>query len=304
MRPSCAALLLGLLGAALGAAEDGGQAAAWSKAPLGARAAALGQAVSAMEDDPDAALLNPALVATQRSANIGSQAAFLPDGSQLHYLGMARPFWNESRFAWALAYAQYAVGEALERRRGNTGLPDSTFHESASLFQAGLGAWLWRDRVAAGFNVRVLSHALGDASAGGATGDVGLFWRALPSLGLGVAVRDAASRLAWSTDAVEGIPARLRASADARFLQGRLGLLAEFDGSQLQAARLRLGLEAWAWPQRLALRGGFDGALWTAGLGLRWPWRAFVGGLDYALLPDPAGGAFQHRYSLQLAVPL
>ena len=118
MRPHVAALLL--LAGAL-AAEDGGQAAAWTKGALGARSAALGQALGALGDDPDAALLNPALIATQTRANLGDQAALLPDGSQLHHLGWARPFWPGSRMGWSLAYAQYTVGQPLERRRGNSG---------------------------------------------------------------------------------------------------------------------------------------------------------------------------------------
>lgn len=295
---------MGLLGLPLWAGEDGGQAAAWTKLALGARSAALGQAVTALEDDPDAVLLNPALAATQQQAHVGSQAAYLPDGRQLHYLGITRPFWQASRFGWSLAYAQFVVGDPLERRRGNTDAPDSFFRETASQFQVGLGGWLVDQRVAVGGSLRVLSQALGDAGSEGYTGDGGLYWRALPHLGFAVVLRDLANRLAWSSGLTESIPARLLISADWGLLDQRLNLMAEADAASQQAARPRLGVEAWAWPQRLAFRGGYDGDQFSAGLGLHWPWRNFSGGLDYALLGDPGGGGFQHRYSLQVSVPL
>lgn len=286
-------------------AEDGGQPAAWAKLALGARSAALGQAVGALADDGEAALLNPALAATQTRAQMGSQAAFLPDGRQLHYLGLARPFWAGSDFAWGLGYAQYGVDQALERRQGNTGVPDSFFDEGASLSRLNLAAWVYERRVAAGFGLKVFSHALGDANGGGVSGDLGLYWRGLDWLDFGLAVRDAASRLGWSTGFEETLPPRLGLSAHARPWKGRVGILAEADGSRQQAVRWRAGFEAWAWPQRLALRGGFDGAHWAGGLGLRWPWKAVDAALDYALAADPLGrDALQHRFSLSLGVPL
>lgn len=294
---------MGCLALPLGAAEDGGQAAAWTKLALGARSAALGQAVTALENDPDAVLLNPALAATQQQAHVGSQAAYLADGQQLHYLGFTRPFWPDSRFGWSLAYAQFVVSDPLERRRGNTSAPDSFFRESASQFQVGVGGWLVDQRVAVGLSLRVLSQALGDASSEGYSGDGGLYWRALPHLGFAVVLRDLANRLTWSSDLTESIPARLLLSADGALWNERLHLLAEADAASQQTTRPRLGVEVWAWPERLAFRGGYDGDQFSAGLGLHWPWRRFNAGLDYALLGDPGGG-FQHRYSLQVSVPL
>jgi hypothetical protein len=298
-------LALLLSAAGLGAEGDGGQPAAWSKLSLGARSAALGQAVNALAGDPNAALLNPALAASLDDARIGSQAAFLPDGRQWHHLGLSRPFGSGSAYAWSLGYAQYTVDQPLERRVGNSGVPDSFFKESASLTQLGLAAWVLERRLAVGLGVKVLSHALGDASGGGAAADFGLLWRSLPWLDLGLAVRDAGSRLGWSNGSTETLLARLRLAAHLRPWGGRLGLLLEGDASQEQALRLRAGLEAWPWPERLALRAGLDGAQPAAGLGLRWPWSRAEAALDYALVVDPLGGAaLQHRFSLEIGIPL
>jgi hypothetical protein len=297
-------LLTLLVPRALHSAEDGGQPEAWTKLALGARSAALGQAVSALPDDAGAALLNPALAVAQSQAEVGSQLAYLPDGRQLHYLGIARPFWQDSRFAWSLGYAQYTVGEDFERRKGNTGDPDSTFKESASQAQIGLAAWILEQRLSLGVNLRVLSHALGDANGGGVSSDLGFFWRSLPWLDVGLGLRDAASRLGWSTDTRESLPLKVRPALRGRAWQDRVNLLAEMEMSSQQTARLRAGLEVWPWPV-LALRAGTDSSTWSTGLGLRWPWKGVGFGLDYALSSDPLGAdALQQRLSLELSVPL
>jgi hypothetical protein len=301
---------LALLGALLAtlplaAAEDGGQSVAWTKLALGARTAALGQAVSALAGDPSAALLNPALAAAQPLARASTQLALLPDGRMVQSLAFARPFWHESRAGWSLGYAQFGGGPDFERRRGNTGVPDSVFTESASQITLGLGAWVWERSVAAGAGVKVLSHALGDAAAGGVSADLGLFWRALPWLDLGFAARDLASRFGWTTGAYESQALDLRGAAAARFMDGRLQALAELQARSQQAPRPRLGLEAWPWARTLALRGGWNGADWTAGLGLHAPWRGLDWGLDYALGSDPLGPVFlQQRITLEIGTAL
>jgi hypothetical protein len=197
------------------------------------------------------------------------------------------------------------VDQALERRRGNTGVPDSFFKESASLTQLGLAAWVLDRRVAVGLSIKVLSHALGDASGGGGAADLGLLWRSLPWLDLGLAVRDVGSRIGWSNGSTETLLPRLRLATHLRPWGERLGLLLEGDANQEQALRWRAGLEAWPWPGRLALRAGLDGTQPAAGLGLRWPWARAQAGLDYALMVDPLGGAsLQHRFSIEIGVPL
>lgn len=299
-----ALLMLMLLARVLPGAEDGGQPVAWSKLALGARSAALGQAVSSLAGDTGAVLLNPALAVSQGHASLGSQAAFFPDGRQLNYVGIARPFWKESRFGWALGYAQYNVEQLYERRVGNTGSPDGTFKESASMTTLVLAGQLLEGRLHAGLGLKFFSHALGDASASGAAGDLGLWWRTNEWLDIGASARDLAGRLGWNSGTGEPLPMRLRAGGRLHLGQ-RYNLLLELDSPQQQSARLRAGAEAWVWAERLALRAGFDGALGTTGLGLRWPWLGFVAGLDYALAMDPlAVDAFQHRFSLELGVPL
>lgn len=294
-----------LLASGLAAAEDGGQPAAWTKLALGARVASLGQAVSALPDDAGAALLNPALAAAQSGANAGSQAGFFPDGRQLHQLGFVRPFWKDSDWAWSAGYAQYQVSDPLERRKGNTPRPDSLFRESASLTQLGLAVWLYRRELSFGINAKAYSHALGDATAGGYGGDLGVYWRGTPWLDLGFAGRNVIGSLGWSGGYNETLPLDWRVGARGHFWGRRLGLSLDLQNSTPQSLRLRAGVEGWPMGRAFALRLGWDGQDLGGGGGLRLPLWGLDCGLDYALAADPlGGGALQHRFSLTMGIPL
>lgn len=296
--------LLGVA-ASLGAAEDGGQTAAWSKLAVDARSAALGRAVGALGDDEGAVQLNPALLATQEHINIGSQYALLPDGSSLSFLGVARPLDLGSEWAWGLSYLQFDQGQLLERRHANTPDPDSLFRESASQVQLGLGGYVYGRSVALGLDLKAYSHALGDANANGGSEDLGLFWRASPWLDLGFGLRDLYSRVLWNTGWLETLPPQLRASAALRPWGERLLLALEADRSTAQETRLHAGMELWAWPQHLAFRTALDDGLWAAGFGARARLFNMAVGLDYAFAGAHSNAQqMQHRLSLHLGLDL
>ena len=291
--------------ASLPAAQDGGQSQAWTKLGLGARSAGIGRAVSALKDDVGATLLNPALLATQKVMNVGSQLAVLPDGRQINYLGIGSLLGPRSDWAMGLGYTQYGLSQPLERRKGNTPEADSTFSEGASSFQVGWGAWAWAHRLSLGLDIKVLNHSLGDASATGLSMDLGAFGQAVDWLDWGWVLRDPFSRVAWNTDASESLP-----------LQSRLGVALHWPGRELHGF-LELayrqgqtwghyeGVEGWLLGQTLGLRAGFEDGQWRLGLGARWKMWAVDGRLDYALGSEATSeGSFQHRFSLDLGFPL
>lgn len=309
------------------AAEDGGQPAAWAQRALGARSASLGRAVSALAEDPYAAQVNPALLATLQDAQLASQAALLPDGQTLNFVGLGRPMAQGSDWAWGLSYAQYSVSQPLERRKANTPSPDTTFGESASLSRAGLAVWTLERSLAVGADFKLYSQALGDANGGGISGDLGVFWHGGSWMDAALVLEDPLSKLGWSTSAAETLPLQGRVGGTLRPLDDRqlLALVLEGQFSQVQAAKAHAGLELalpvqWSVALRsapakpgqgdaashgLALRAGYDDGQWAAGLGLRgWIYGALLG-LDYAFASDAAAaGQFQHRFSLNLGFDL
>ena len=297
----------------LGAAEDGGQPLAAAKLPVATRPAALGGAYGAVGGDTYGLALNPALVATLEEASLGTQYASLASGRSQQFLGFGRPLELRSRFAYEISYHRIALDAPLEHRRSNTPDPDYTFSEGTDLFSVGGAAWLWRQKLAVGLSLRSLSAHLGEASGAGYSGDLGLLARPQRGLDLGLSFQEVSSKLAWNTEYVEKLPLVIRGAAAYHFWQERVMLCSDLEKSEAQAAKLHLGLECWALPGTLALRGGWAQGQWSFGLGLRTAglgfWDFFgIGreaGLDYALVADPVGdGAFQQRLSLDISFDL
>jgi hypothetical protein len=306
VRAALAALALAAaLGAApLAAADDGGQPAAWARLPLGARASALGQAVSAIDGDVSAAEQNPALLATQTRIGLASQASLLPDGRSLEYLGLARPMDRDGDWGWGAHCAWYS-DTGYERRATNSPTPDGSFDGSALLLQGGLGGWVWRRKVAVGVAAKLLSQGLADASASGGAFDLGAFCAAAPWLDLGVAAQDLFGHLGWSTGLTEALPPRGRAGLRLKTLDGVFALSLEAVMEADQGVHALAGLEWWLLPGHLALRGGLQDGQPSLGLGAQGRFFGLEAGLDYSAGAEAgAGDQLQQRLSLDLGFDL
>jgi hypothetical protein len=316
MRPSAASLglslALGLMlsAAPLQAAEDGGQPFAFSKLPVGARSAALGNAQGALAGDAYGMVQNPALLATLDELQLGSELASLALGSSQQFVGLGRPMESGSQSAYGLAYHRSAEDDPIEKRDSNTPDPESTFSNSSNIFTAGVATWLSPQKLAIGLNLKVLGQSLGDASAGGYSGDLGFFMRTWRWLDLGLDIQDFASRVTWNSGETESLPLLVRGGAVAHAWDQRLLFSLNVEKSQVQDFHAGLGAEFWAWPKILALRAGWDDGQWSAGFGLQTGAFGLVsffndGGLDYAVSSDPVGnGAVQQRLSLNLGFSL
>lgn len=304
MRAWLAAAGMGLA-AALGAQGDGGQPAAWSRLSLGARAAALGQAVSALADDPVAAQQNPSLLATQTRASLASQGSLLPDGRSADYVGLARPVQRDGDWGWGLNALYYADTTPYEQRNGDYPQPDSTFSGSASLIQGGLGGWIWDRRVALGGAFKLYNQQLDSSNASGLGFDMGLLWRALPWLDLGVAGQDLYGHLNWSTGRGETVPLRERVGAAFHLLGGSLIVTSELVAEADQGPHAMAGLEWWALPGTLAFRAGVQDGQPALGLGGQGRFWDVYTSLDYAVSQEQGYlDQLQQRLSLTLALDL
>jgi hypothetical protein len=310
---SGAGLLLALLVlgvAPLRGAEDGGEPLAFSKLPVGARPAAMGNASGALGGDAYGFIQNPALLGTLSDIRLGSQLASLALGSSQQFVSVARPFDSGGGAAYGLAYHRTTLDQAIEMRDSNTPDPEGTFSDSASILTGSVSDWIIARKLSLGVSVKVLAESLGDASAGGFSGDAGLFMHAWPWLDLGLTVQDFTSRQTWNTGTVEDLPVLVRSSAVVRAWQGRLLISGNVEKSEAQDLHVGLGTEFWVCPQLLALRAGWDQGQWSAGFGLQTAYFGPLswfsdGGLDYAISGDPLGdGSLQHRLSLDLGFSL
>jgi hypothetical protein len=301
----CLPALALALPAGLGAAEDGGQAMAWTRLAVGARAASLGQAVSALDDDVFSTAQNPALLATQAQINVATQGGLLPDGRTLDFLGLARPVDSSKDWGWGGSWTYYADTTPYERRAGNTAVPDGTFGGDASLVQGGLGAWAWGRILALGADFKLYSQALDSSNANGAGFDAGAYCHPADWAGLALVLQDVGAHVGWSTGESEGMPPRLRLAGRFSALQGRAALSLEAWGETDQGPHVGAGMEWWALPASLAFRAGYQDGQFSLGLGGQGVFWGLQTRLDYAAGTDAsASDQLQQRLSLTLGFDL
>ena len=304
MKPAVLLALLAALACALPAADDGGQPAAWTRLALGARSAALGQAVSAINGDVSAAQQNPALLATQTLIGLASQASLLPDGRDLEYVGLARPVDAVSGWGWGLHGAWYGDG-GYERRSSNTPSPEGTFSGSDSLVQGGLGGWVWKRTVAVGADFRLLYQSLDSSNANGSAFDLGTYCAATPWLDLALVMQDLAGHLGWSTGRNETLSPRGRIGLRLKTTDGVFALSLETVLEADQGAHALAGLEWWLLPGHLALRGGWQDGQGSLGLGAQGRFWGLQTGVDYSASAEAgATDQLQQRLSLDLGFDL
>ena len=287
------------------AAQDGGQAVAWTRLAVGARSASLGQAIGALDDDVFAAAQNPALLAAQSGINMATQAGLLPDGRVLDFVGFARPVDASRDWGWGADWTYYADTTPYERRAGNTAVPDGTFGANASVVEGGLGAWAWERRLALGADFKLYGQNLDDSNANGAGFDAGAFMKAAAWADLGLVLQDIGAHVGWSTGESEGLPTRLRLAARFKALDGRASLSVETWAESDQGPHLSAGMEWWAVPGSLAFRAGDEDGQFSLGLGGQGRFWGTQIRLDYAAGTDAsAADQLQQRVSLSFGFDL
>ena len=256
---------------------------------VGARAAAMGEAQTAVAGDQTAAFWNPAGVAAMQGKHfiLAHHRSF--QGIKQGYGGWA---YGNDRRGLALSLGVYGAG-GLEARREPTATPAGTF--SVYDLNAGLSfAQKIGQRIYVGFSVRALHENIGPESAWGMSADGGVLYRLSENLMLGASYRN-------------------------------LGRMAQLDRERTPLPRVfRMGV-AWSWRTwiatadfrlpaagnrganfgleygvmgRLFLRGGIqtghDTRMLSFGMGItRRNWR-----VDYAFVPASQGLGDSHRIAV------
>jgi hypothetical protein len=280
--PRIAALaLLSLLFAAFPAVARPGSA--WLEFAPGARAAALGEAVTATPDGPSAAFWNPAAVGRAGNGLEAMHSQLFVESGSAQFVALEL---DRERFGFGLSVLHLGVGD-MELRDGPSSDPSGTF--DSRNYALGLsGAWRITPSLRFGASGRYLSEAIHVHTASGWSGDLGLLWSGLLDnhVSLGATVRHLGRMEALESRRFElpttGTAGLYLAGYTFGFVQPSLAAdLAWITGGELSP---RLGLEAVLF-QRLALRAGWTGGReaqgFAAGFGIHWEgWR-----FDYAYTP-------------------
>ncbi len=256
---------------------------------IGARAAAMGSAQTAVVGDQTAALWNPAGVAAMRGKHfiLAHHRSF--QGIKQGYGGWA--YGNDTR-GLALSVGVYGTG-GLEARREPTATPAGTF--GVYNLNAGLSyAQKFGRRIYVGFSVRALHENIGPASAWGMSTDLGVLYRVSERAMFGASYRNLGRMARLDRERVP-LPRVFRtgvawswgawmATADFRVpAMGRTGANFGVEYGMMDALFLRGGLQT-----------GHDTRALSFGLGVaRRDWR-----VDYAFVPTSQGLGGSHRLAV------
>ncbi|MBN1542460.1 hypothetical protein JW992_09965 [candidate division KSB1 bacterium] len=294
---------------------DGGYAGAFLRMGIGARAKAMGDALSAVPEGAASGFYNPALVPHLSDREFQVSFAFLPLDRNLDFVGYAQslhPGMEEGerpiQAGFALAWIHAGVDNVDGRDFAGNSIGNFSNSEHAFYLSFAISPMPW---LSLGLNGKVLYNrfpALGrESSAVSAQGfglDVGAFAMPFRGLMLGAVLRDNLSKYTWNTDKVwergtsttYEFPKIYRLAVAYRIPQEWLLVAVDVENSDKQNPRYHCGVE-FAAPKLGALRLGLDDNLPTFGVGVSVPVLGREARLDYAFVAAGDSPRAEHIFS-------
>lgn len=209
-------LLIAALGLGLStptfAADSAGQAGAYLKMGVGARALGMGSAFTAVANDSTAAFWNPAGLAKLKKQEASFMHANLSDDRDYNFFNYAHPLSEKngkSNGVVALSHIRFGIDgipETREDANGNPLLDDNNNVRIFSYFEdvetntfISYGRSL-TDKLYAGFNIKYLKQKLFTNKADTTGLDLGFMYDWNEKTTLGLSFRDIGESLKWNTD--------------------------------------------------------------------------------------------------------
>jgi hypothetical protein len=281
-------LVLGFVATALPVRAEaaGSTGATFLELGIGPRAAALGNAYTAIADDVYGMYFNPAGIATVNRQEIGFAHNTLILDLDYNYLAYAYPMRGGGTLALSGIYVDLGV---VDRREVGAGGASTASLGSASGYDFSFSASYARTLsrfVDLGATVKVINETLDNYSANAIAIDLGAKWRPpVPGLTLGVSISNLGSSLKFVRSNDE-LPITLRLGAAYKTPNKRFGLSGDLVYTKNQDMEGGVGAEFWVWPEHIVLRGGANsqndaGSGASIGAGFHWNDVA----VDYAYVP-------------------
>ena len=288
-----------------------GQAGAFLRMGIGARATGLGGGLTGLTDDGAVGYYNPAALPFLSSPQLTFSLAILPLDRHLNYIGFAtrlrpkskqRAQHSEMEAGIALGWINAGV-EDIDLRDSN-GVPQGSYSNSehAFYFSFALKPWSW---ASIGFSAKVLYNRFPKLAeeekaltAKGFGLDFGVFinprlnsfWRRLT---IGCVIQDVKSKYTWNTEklwdkgtsTINHFPQIWRFGAAYHILNGPL-LVLDLHHNQVQGWKVHGGAE-YLYRQLLVGRVGYNQDRFVFGLGFRFSIWRYMAQLDYAYDANP-----------------
>jgi len=310
------ALSVGTMSSA--SAESAGQAGAYLKMGVGARALGMGSAFTAMADDSTAAFWNPAGLARLKKAEGSFMHADLTLDRQYNFFNYVQPLKSKSgkdNGVVAISHMRFGVDGipetrmATSRTDGTTLNGDEPATDPAGTYTAGKNVYIFSyfddtetntfgsyarkigDRFYGGANIKYLKQDLFTNSANTWGLDLGFLYEANEKTTLGLSIRDLGEKLDWNTNSgtSDTIPVTttLGVSYKAR---NNITFAADLNKVDDMDVKLFAGAEWWLQDYAALRMGSHDGDL-TLGASFKLDtWR-----FDYSYADETLGDA--HRIS-------
>ncbi len=254
---------------------------------VGARAAAMGEAYTAVVGDQAGSFWNPAGVAALRGKDFLATHHRSLQGLQQTYAGWA--YGNGIR-GIGLSLGIHSLG-GLETRTGPTAEPLGRF----SLFEVNTGLTVsqrFKERMYAGVNVRLLHEAIGSDTASGFAVDLGLIYRTpIDGLTVGAAQRNWGRTTRLGRERVP-LPRTVRLGA--AVARGRVSGSADLRFPKGGERGVNLGVE-YSHREMIFLRAGYRSGSETRDLSYGFGIRRGNWRISYAFVPTSLGFGGSHR---------
>ncbi len=277
-------------------AQDGkgGQAGAFLRAGVGARAMGMGNAFTATANDVSAIYWNPAGLGGLQSIEFVGAYSIL--SLQRGYNFLAACFPTHSLGTFGISWINFGVG-SIEGRDPAGNITDTfTNSENAFLFSWGKNLI---DNLYLGVTAKYLSHTLQNNASTGFGFDTGILYRASDFFSFGATVQDISSKVTWNTQSkvAEKFPMLTRFGV--AISPADLPFRVEVDYSQVQnqTGGINAGCE-FELIEKSGFRLGFNNGSIAAGGFFTLPIENYQLAANYSFGQDPIDQSWSHRFSL------
>lgn len=218
--------------------KSGTNGAAFLNIGVGARAAAMGEAYTAVADDAYATVWNPAGLARLPRPEVAATHTQWMQSGRHDVLAGAYPT-SVGTFGMSAVTLSF---EGIEKRSADTDVAEGTFGSLDAAYELAYGHTVG-DRLSLGLGVSYVRQTLNGVSAGAPTGTVGALWQTpLSFLTLGAAVRNIGGSIQFEEEG-DPLPVTAAFGAAARFMNKKVLVSADVRQVKNEDVKVGAGLE-------------------------------------------------------------
>lgn len=281
VKPTITAFIICFLFTTVATAQEGhgGQAGAFLRMGVGARAMGMGNAFSALADDGSALYWNPAGLGFITNNQLLGMYSKLSMDRAFNFAGLVLGDQKQSSFS--VGWINYGVSRIDGRDPYGEKTAEFSNNETALQISYGKG---FGSFLAIGATAKFLSHNLSNYKASGHSYDFGLIVSPIRQLRIGACVQDFSGQLKWNTASkhIDTIPLLMRGGLAVLLRNNSIKLAGDvYKIGNHEKLHFNFGGECWI-INAIAMRTGVNDGKLTAGASVHYDFLQ----IDYAYIAD------------------